>query len=104
MGRTVRLAPPQLRNAVIARDRCCVMCGRPAGWCHVHHLHYWRDGGPTDLTNSALVCGRCHRSIHNGDWEVVLGDDGHPQAIPPAVVDPNRQPIPSYHRRRQRTA
>ncbi len=104
MGRTVRLAPPQLRNAVIARDRCCVMCGRPAGWCHVHHIEYWTDGGPTDLTNSALVCGRCHRSIHNEGWQLVLGDDGHPQAIPPVVVDPNRQPIPSYHRRRQRTA
>ncbi|WP_338888679.1 HNH endonuclease [Rhodococcus sovatensis] len=104
MGRTMRLAPPELRNAVIARDRCCVMCGRPAGWCQVHHLVYWTDGGPTDLTNSALVCGRCHRSIHHGDWELVLGDDGHPQAIPPATIDPHRQPIPSYHRRRQRTA
>ncbi|WP_338888788.1 HNH endonuclease [Rhodococcus sovatensis] len=104
MGRTARLAPPELRQAVIARDRCCVMCGRPAGWCQVHHVQYWIDGGPTDLTNSALVCGRCHRSIHNGDWQLVLGDDGHPQAIPPAAVDPDRQPIPSYHRRRQRTA
>lgn len=104
LGRTFRLATPSLRRAVTIRDRCCVMCGRPADWCQVHHIRYWTDGGPTDLNNLALVCSECHQQIHNTDWELVMGDDGHPHAIPPAIVDRERKPIPSYHRRKRRSA
>ncbi|MDJ0395657.1 DUF222 domain-containing protein [Rhodococcus sp. G-MC3] len=105
MGRTVRLATPEQRNAVIVRDRCCVMCGRPARWCQVHHLTYWQNGGATDLTNLALVCGDCHRRVHQEGWALAMGKDGHPFVIPPATNEnPERKPRPSYHRRREPAA
>ncbi|WP_206511868.1 HNH endonuclease, partial [Rhodococcus sp. KRD197] len=87
-GRTIRLATPAQRDAVTIRDHCCVMCGRPAQWCEVHHITYWQNGGATDLNNLALLCSECHRQIHNTDWQLAMGEDGHPQVIPPAETDP----------------
>lgn len=104
LGRSFRLATSAQREAVMIRDRCCVMCGRPAQWCQVHHVHYWQDGGASDLNNLALVCPRCHRDIHNTGWELAMGDDGHPYSIPPTEVDPERRPIVSFHRRRKHSA
>ncbi|WP_256979298.1 MULTISPECIES: HNH endonuclease signature motif containing protein [unclassified Rhodococcus (in: high G+C Gram-positive bacteria)] len=104
LGRTTRLATDDQRIALTIRDRCCVMCGRPAQWCQAHHVKFWEHGGPTDLNNLALVCGECHRLVHHGDWQLLMGADGHPYAIPPESIDPTRQPIPSYHRRKRRAA
>ena len=104
LGRSFRLASNSLRQAVIIRDRCCVMCGRPAQWCQIHHVTYWNDGGATDLNNLALLCTECHRDIHNTDWQLAMGEDGHPHSIPPTETDPERRPIPSYHRRRKHSA
>ncbi|WP_256983696.1 HNH endonuclease signature motif containing protein [Rhodococcus sp. 15-649-2-2] len=104
LGRTTRLASDDQRIALTIRDTCCVMCGRPAQWCQAHHVKFWEDGGATDLNNLALVCGECHRLVHHGDWQLIMGEDGHPYAIPPESVDPRRQPIPTYHRRKRRAA
>ncbi|WP_252342083.1 HNH endonuclease signature motif containing protein [Rhodococcus sp. 14-2483-1-2] len=104
LGRTTRLASDDQRIALTIRDTCCVMCGRPAQWCQAHHVKFWEHGGRTDLNNLALVCGECHRLVHHGDWQLFMGDDGHPYAIPPESVDPSRRPIPSYHRRKRRAA
>ncbi|MDI9932311.1 DUF222 domain-containing protein [Rhodococcus sp. IEGM 1354] len=104
LGRTTRLASDDQRIALTIRDTCCVMCGRPAQWCQAHHIEFWEHGGHTDLINLALVCGECHRLVHHGDWQLIMGDDGHPYAIPPESVDPRQQPLPSYHRRKQRAA
>ncbi|MDQ0284182.1 HNH endonuclease signature motif containing protein [Rhodococcoides fascians] len=104
LGRTTRLASDDQRIALTIRDTCCVMCGRPAQWCQAHHIRFWEHGGRTDLINLALVCGECHRLVHYGDWQLIMGDDGHPYAIPPESVDPRQQPLPSHHRRKQRAA
>ncbi|MBY4209009.1 DUF222 domain-containing protein [Rhodococcus fascians] len=104
LGRTTRLASDDQRIALTIRDTCCVMCGRPAQWCQAHHIKFWEHSGPTDLDNLALVCGECHRLVHHGDWQLLMGDDGHLYAIPPESVDPKQQPLPSYHRRKQRAA
>ncbi|WP_032387960.1 HNH endonuclease signature motif containing protein [Rhodococcoides fascians] len=104
LGRTTRLASDDQRIALAIRDTCCVMCGRPAQWCQAHHIRFWEHGGPTDIDNLALVCGECHRLVHHGDWQLIMGDDGHPYAIPPESVDPRQEPLPSYHRRKQRAA
>jgi hypothetical protein len=50
-----------------------------------------RDGGPTQLDNVVLLCGRHHRLIHHSPWECAI-EDGHPQFRPPAFVDPTRAP------------
>ncbi|MCZ4520896.1 DUF222 domain-containing protein [Rhodococcus ruber] len=104
LGRTTRLASDDQRIALTISDTCCVMCGRPAQWCQAHHVKFWEDGGATDLNNLALVCGECHRLVHHGDWQLIMGDDGHPYAIPPQSIAPSRQPIHSYHRRKRRAA
>lgn len=104
MGGRVRLATPGQRAAVTVRDKCCIRCGMPARWCQVHHIVFWEDGGPTDLTNLVLLCGDCHRLVHNHGWGVKFGDDGHPCVIPPATIDPERKPIPSFHRQRRPAA
>ncbi|WP_237669876.1 DUF222 domain-containing protein, partial [Rhodococcus sp. BS-15] len=36
LGRSTRLASDDQRIALTIRDRCCVMCGRPAQWCQAH--------------------------------------------------------------------
>ena len=54
-GRAVRTATPAQRRALAARDRGCVICGRPPRRCDAHHLLAWEDGGPTDLCNLVLI-------------------------------------------------
>ncbi|MGU3433109.1 DUF222 domain-containing protein, partial [Actinomycetes bacterium M1A6_2h] len=104
MGRTVRTVTSEQRTAVTVRDHSCIMCGRPPQWCQVHHLIHWAHGGPTDVDNLALLCGECHRQVHQHGYEIVLGTDRHPRIIPPATHDPDRQPMETYHRQRRRNA
>ena len=48
----------RLRRAVAARDRGCAHpgCTRPVSWCEIHHIVPWETGGPTTLSNAALLC------------------------------------------------
>ncbi|MDQ2848219.1 MAG: HNH endonuclease, partial [Actinomycetota bacterium] len=65
-GRAQRLfTGPQLK-ALWLRDTHCTFpgCEAPAHWCNAHHLKHWIDGGPTDLNNAALLCGRHHTIVH----------------------------------------
>ena len=100
LGRTTRVVSKRLRKVVAARDHGCAFpgCGRPESWCDAHHVHHWVDGGPTDLDNLVLLCRFHHRLMHHTDWDVVMGTDRHPWFIPPAGIDPRRQPIPAHGR------
>jgi len=66
LGRTTRLATPAQRLALWQRDGGCTYpgCSIPPTWCEAHHVIHWCDGGPTDLTNLALHCGRHHTVVH----------------------------------------
>jgi Domain of unknown function (DUF222)/HNH endonuclease len=75
VGRTSRTFTPAQRRALVARDRCCVLCGRPAAWCQSHHILSWIDGGTTSVENGALVCGRCHYRLHEGGYRLVRKTD-----------------------------
>jgi hypothetical protein len=94
MGRSRRTVSPQQWQALVVRDRGCVFpsCDRPAAWCDAHHLWHWAEGGPTELENLALVCGRHHEAIHHGGWEIALAADGRPELRPPPWRDPDRRP------------
>ncbi|WNV77905.1 HNH endonuclease signature motif containing protein [Geodermatophilus sp. DSM 44513] len=76
-GRTLRLVPPHLRRAAEVRDGGCVFagCSAPTGWCDVHHLLEWANGGETSLANSALLCERHHTKVHHG-FRVERDTDG----------------------------
>ncbi len=77
VGRSRRTIPPALRRAVIARDGGCRFpgCDRPPGWCQVHHVTRWIDGGRTVIDELVLLCDRHHHVIHLLGW--ILKFDGH---------------------------
>jgi hypothetical protein len=81
------------RRALIVRDGGCAFpgCDRPHRWCAGHHIAHWADGGPTDLNNLVLLCGRHHRLIHHSDWECAIVN-GRPEFYPPTYIDPLRGP------------
>ncbi|MEU7973850.1 DUF222 domain-containing protein [Micromonospora sp. NPDC049089] len=102
VGRQRRLITGPLRRALVLRDQGCAFpgCDRPPRGCHAHHIRHWADGGPTSLTNAVLLCGHHHRHVHQTDWVVRLGDDGHPEFIPPAWLDPEQLPRRNHYHRR----
>ncbi|GAA2184484.1 HNH endonuclease signature motif containing protein [Micromonospora lupini] len=102
LGRQRRLVTGPLRRALVLRDRGCAFpgCDRPPRWCDAHHIHHWADGGPTNLNNAVLLCGHHHRHIHHNDWTLRLGDDNHPEFIPPAWLDPDQLPRRNHYHRR----
>ena len=55
------------RLALARRDHGCSFpgCTIPPQWCEAHHIVEWSLGGPTDLANGALLCGRHHTIVHN---------------------------------------
>ena len=93
LGREARLADVQLRRALAARDRGCVVpgCGARPAHCDAHHVTHWAAGGPTSLVNLVLLCGSHHTAVHDGVWQVSVGRDGIPLVVPPERVDPLRR-------------
>ncbi|MDI9929883.1 DUF222 domain-containing protein [Rhodococcus sp. IEGM 1354] len=100
LARTARTVTAKQKRALTARDHGCAFpgCGKPAAWTEGHHIWHWADGGPTDMNNLVLLCGFHHRLIHHSGWEVFIAADQHPWFIPPATVDPYRQPRQSHAR------
>ncbi|MGZ0147824.1 DUF222 domain-containing protein [Kribbella sp. WER1] len=72
VGRRERLVTRPIRHALNARDRGCVVCAAPPVMCDAHHLTSWLDGGPTTLTNLALLCRRHHVDLHAGRWHITI--------------------------------
>ena len=102
MGRTVRLATPAQKDALIARDLTCVIpgCTVPGEHCQVHHVIPWAGGGPTDLDNLALACVRHHTEIGQGTWEIEM-INGVPWVRVPSWIDRAR-PLLRNHTQRPR--
>ncbi|MCZ4520784.1 DUF222 domain-containing protein [Rhodococcus ruber] len=100
LARTARTVTAKQKRALTARDHGCAFpgCGKPAAWTEGHHIWHWTDGGPTDMNNLVLLCGFHHRLIHHSDWEVFIAADNHPWFVPPATVDPYREPRQSHAR------
>jgi hypothetical protein len=94
-----RLFTGLVRKAIFIRDAVCIKCGHPADWSDCHHIEHWQHGGKTTLHNGCLLCKSCHQAVHNTDWDVIMGADGHPWLIPPADIDAQRRPLPAYNRR-----
>jgi hypothetical protein len=66
LGCSVRLFTTGQVRHLWLRDRGCTFpgCSMPAHWTDAHHLLHWVDGGPSDLDNAALLCGRHHTVVH----------------------------------------
>ena len=76
IGARTRTIPPALRRALQHRDRGCRFPGCSVRFGQGHHLHHWAHGGPTTLSNLALLCRRHHRAVHEEGYQVARGPDG----------------------------
>ncbi len=103
VGARTRTIPPALRRALHQRDRSCRFPGCDLPFGQGHHLRHWAQGGPTTLSNLALLCRRHHRAVHEDGYQVDRQLDGSlsfrrpdgrplPEVPPPAAVpfDPVR--------------
>ncbi|MFC6707655.1 HNH endonuclease signature motif containing protein [Flexivirga alba] len=77
VGRRERLATKAIRVAVILRDGGCSFpgCDRPPGFCEIHHVTPWWAGGETSLTDSAMLCGRHHQTVHRQGYTAEVRPD-----------------------------
>ena len=71
LGRKHRVVSPQLKRALLARDKCCTYpsCSHEQ-FLEAHHVMHWADGGETSLANTMLICGRHHRLLHEGGFTI----------------------------------
>jgi hypothetical protein len=96
VGRSRRVVSGPAGRALRARDGSCRWpgCDRPASWSAAHHVVHWIHGGSTDLENLVLLCHRHHWMVHEGNWQLVRGDDGRMLTVPPTVTfgPPGRGP------------
>jgi len=76
VGARTRTIPPALRRALHHRDHGCRFPGCTVRFGQGHHLRHWAQGGPTMLSNLALLCRRHHRAVHEGGYQVARGPDG----------------------------
>jgi hypothetical protein len=76
LGSTQRCFTTSQRRAITVRDGGCVIpgCTTPAGWCEVHHVIPWRDGGETHTDNGVLLCWGHHQRIDTGPWRLSMPD------------------------------
>ena len=84
-GRVVEVAartrtiPPALRRALHHRDRGCRFPGCVVRFGEGHHIHHWAQGGPTTLSNLAMLCRRHHRAVHEEGYQLERQPDGELQ-------------------------
>jgi hypothetical protein len=102
VGARTRTIPPALRRALLHRDHGCRFPGCHARFGQGHHLRHWAHGGPTTLSNLAILCRRHHRAVHEEGYQVERRADGelafrHPRGdvIPevPARVEIPDDPV-----------
>lgn len=94
MGRKMRYHQGPIREAIMARDRGCIVpdCTAPAD--HVETDHYqtpWSEGGETSVLSGAGMCTPDHHKRHAGQLEVI-DVDGLPHVILPEHLDPEQRP------------
>lgn len=79
LGRSQRLATAAMLLALIARNGG--HCEHPGCHAthhrlHAHHITWWENHGPTDITNLALICPHHHKLIHQGHLTLTRNRDG----------------------------
>ena len=79
VGARTRTIPPALRRALHHRDRGCRFPGCGVSFGQGHHIRHWAQGGPTTLSNLAILCRRHHRAVHKEGFRVEREPDGELQ-------------------------
>jgi 5-methylcytosine-specific restriction endonuclease McrA len=104
VGARTRTIPPALRRALHHRDRGCRFPGCGLSFGQGHHIRHWAHGGPTTLSNLAMLCRRHHRAVHEEGYQVERQADGElrfrrpngrvlPAVPPPAAVPADSVPV-----------
>jgi len=93
VGARTRTIPPALRRALQRRDGGCRFPGCGLRFTQAHHIEHWAEGGPTTLSNLALLCRRHHRSVHEDGFEVERLTNGELQ-----FRRPDGRPLPEAPR------
>ena len=75
VGARTRTIPPALHH----RDRGCRFPGCGVQFGQGHHIRHWAHGGPTTLSNLAMLCRRHHRAVHEEGYQVERLSDGELQ-------------------------
>ncbi|ORB27939.1 HNH endonuclease signature motif containing protein [Mycolicibacterium parafortuitum] len=102
--RTKRIATPEQRIMLIARDGGCTKPCCPVGayGTQVHHVvSDWARGGLTNINDLGLACPPDNRSVNNNDptaWTTRINDRGEVEWIPPEHLDTGQTRINTYHR------
>jgi hypothetical protein len=76
IGARTRTIPPALRRALQHRDRGCRFPGCGVRIGEGHHIRHWARGGPTTLSNLAMLCRRHHRAVHEEGFQIERDVDG----------------------------
>ncbi|HMH52473.1 MAG TPA: DUF222 domain-containing protein [Candidatus Acidoferrum sp.] len=76
VGARTRTIPPAIRRALHHRDRGCRFPGCGVSFGQWHHIRHWAQGGPTTLSNLAMLCRRHHRAVHEEGYQVERQPDG----------------------------
>jgi hypothetical protein len=76
VGARNRTIPPAMRRALLHRDRTCRFPGCGGRFTQGHHLRHWAHGGPTTLSNLALLCRFHPRAVHEEGYQVERLADG----------------------------
>ncbi len=76
VGARTRTIPSALRRALQHRDQGCRFPGCNVRFGQGHHIRHWAEGGPTTLSNLALLCRRHHRAVHEEGYQVERRSDG----------------------------
>ena len=92
LGRKQRAVTATQKLALIARDKQCVGCGMRASACDAHHVIWWDDDGPTDITNLVLLCPKCHRKVHKHGYQVTNSHNGPSQLKRPKRISAGELP------------
>ncbi|MDT5350474.1 MAG: hypothetical protein QOH91_3761 [Mycobacterium sp.] len=98
LGRTRRIASPDQRIVLYAKDRGCTHpgCDVPGYWSEVHHVDDWATGGPTDIDKLTFACTANHKLAAKG-WTTRKLPNGQTEWIPPPHLDHGQPRTNDYH-------
>jgi hypothetical protein len=98
LGRTRRIASPDQRVVLYAKDRGCTApgCDVPGYWSEVHHIDDWAAGGATDVDKLTFACAANHKLAGKG-WTTRKLPNGRTAWIPPPQFDHGQKRTNDYH-------
>jgi hypothetical protein len=100
LGRTKRIASPDQRIVLNAKDRGCTFpgCTVPGFLTEVHHAECdWAEDGVTNINDFTLACGPKNRLVRPGGWRTRKRKDGRTEWIPPPDLDTGQGRVNKYH-------